>query len=99
LLKEGAILQTDFNYFMGMGQYHRGKLAEAKSYIASVLELQPANMQAQRLFREIDSRLQSGLRFNVLVWRLHRADGLKGIALVGGAALVAGILVAAIVRK
>ena len=62
LLREGAVPEREYHYYMSLCQFNCGELTEAKRHISAVLRLQPANTQAQALLQRIDHQMQTGLR-------------------------------------
>ncbi|KAL8278218.1 hypothetical protein RQP46_009391 [Phenoliferia psychrophenolica] len=69
-------------YFLAVGHYKLGNWSEAKRYNSLLLEKEPTNMQAQSLNGLIDSAVAK--------------EGYVGLAIAGGAATVAGIVLTAL---
>lgn len=65
-------------YYLALGNYKLGNYAEARRYNELLLELEPANLQADSLKGLIDEKVAK--------------EGLVGVAIVGGIAVVAGVL-------
>jgi fission 1 protein len=65
-------------YYLALGNYKLGNYAEARRYNELLLELEPANLQADSLKGLIDDKVAK--------------EGLVGVAIVGGIAVVAGVL-------
>ncbi|KAM0750416.1 mitochondrial fission 1 protein [Meredithblackwellia eburnea MCA 4105] len=69
-------------YFLAVGHYKLGNWSEAKRYNSLLLEKEPTNFQAQSLAGLIDSAVAK--------------EGYVGLALAGGAATVAGLVLTAL---
>ncbi|KAI1629092.1 mitochondria fission 1 protein [Exophiala viscosa] len=65
-------------YYLALGNYKLGNYAEARRYNDLLLDKEPSNLQAGSLRQLIDDKVSR--------------EGLMGIAIVGGAAVVAGIV-------
>ena len=65
-------------YYLALGNYKLGNYAEARRMNESLLNLEPANLQATSLRELIDDKVQK--------------EGLMGVAIVSGAAVAAGII-------
>lgn len=65
-------------YYLGLGNFKLGNYAEARRYNDSLLNIEPANLQAASLRDLIDEKVQR--------------EGLMGVAIVSGAAVAAGII-------
>ena len=71
-------------YYLALGNYKLGNYAEAKRFNDSLLEKEPGNLQASSLQQLIDDKVSK--------------EGLMGMAIIGGAAVVAGIVGGMIMR-
>jgi len=71
-------------YYLALGNYKLGNYAEARRYNDLLLEKEPGNLQAASLRQLIDDKVSK--------------EGLMGIAIIGGAAVVAGIVGGIIMR-
>ncbi|ORY80264.1 hypothetical protein BCR35DRAFT_92777 [Leucosporidium creatinivorum] len=69
-------------YFLAVGHYKLGNYQEAKRYNSLLLEKEPTNIQAQSLNSLIDGAVAK--------------EGYVGLALAGGAATVAGLVLTAL---
>ncbi|ETN45889.1 mitochondria fission 1 protein [Cyphellophora europaea CBS 101466] len=65
-------------YYLALGNYKLGNYAEARRYNDLLMEKEPGNLQAGSLRQLIDDKVSK--------------EGLMGMAIVGGAAVVAGIV-------
>ena len=65
-------------YYLALGNFKLGNYAEARRYNDTLLETEPANMQATSLKSLIDDKVQK--------------EGLMGVAIVGGIAVAAGVV-------
>ncbi|EXJ85350.1 mitochondria fission 1 protein [Capronia coronata CBS 617.96] len=65
-------------YYLALGNYKLGNYAEARRYNDLLLEKEPGNLQAASLRQLIDDKVSR--------------EGLMGVAILGGAAVVAGIV-------
>ncbi|KAJ5702147.1 Mitochondrial fission 1 protein [Penicillium malachiteum] len=65
-------------YYLALGNYKLGNYGEARRYNDLLLEKEPANLQAASLGSLIDDKVAK--------------EGLMGIAIVGGLAVVAGVV-------
>lgn len=65
-------------YYQALGNYKLGNYAEAKRYNELLLDREPANLQATSLRGLIDDKVAK--------------EGLMGVAIVGGLAVMAGIV-------
>lgn len=65
-------------YFLAVGHYKLGEYADARKYNERLLELQPANLQAESLKNLIDDKVAK--------------EGLMGVAILGGVAIAAGVV-------
>ncbi|KZV71569.1 mitochondrial fission 1 protein [Peniophora sp. CONT] len=72
-------------YYLALGYYKMGNYVEAQKFNAILLEKEPSNMQAQSLNGLIDQGV--------------KREGYMGMAIAGGAAAVAAILAASLVRR
>lgn len=64
-------------YYLALGNYKLGNYAEARRYNDLLMEKEPGNLQASSLRTLIDDKVSR--------------EGLVGVAIVGGLAVVAGI--------
>lgn len=71
-------------YYLALGHYRIGDLQKAKKYNDILLSSEPRNMQSQSLKTLIDDKVSK--------------DGFMGMAMVGGVAVIAGVLFAALTR-
>lgn len=71
-------------YYLALGNYKLGNYAEARRYNDLLLEKEPGNLQAGSLRELIDEKVSK--------------EGLMGVAIIGGAAVVAGIVGGMIMR-
>ncbi|CEO60374.1 Mitochondria fission 1 protein [Penicillium brasilianum] len=71
-------------YYLALGNYKLGNYGEARRYNDLLLEKEPANLQAASLGSLIDDKVAK--------------EGLMGIAIVGGFAVVAGVVGSLIVK-
>ncbi|SCZ91331.1 BZ3500_MvSof-1268-A1-R1_Chr1-2g01339 [Microbotryum saponariae] len=69
-------------YFLAVGHYKLGNYPEAKRYNGLLLQKEPSNMQARSLASLIDAAVSK--------------EGYVGLAIAGGAATVAGLLLTAL---
>ena len=65
-------------YYLALGNYKLGSYAEARKYNDLLIEIEPENLQASSLKGLIDEKVQR--------------EGLVGAAIVGGIAVVAGVV-------
>ncbi|EHY54789.1 mitochondrial membrane protein [Exophiala dermatitidis] len=65
-------------YYLALGNYKLGNYAEARRYNDLLLEKEPGNLQAASLRQLIDDKVSR--------------EGLMGVAIIGGVAVVAGIV-------
>ncbi|TGZ83844.1 putative mitochondrial fission protein Tbfis1p [Ascodesmis nigricans] len=65
-------------YYLALGHYRLGNYAEARRYNDTLLENEPGNLQALSLRSLVDEKVAR--------------EGLLGVAIVGGVAVVAGLL-------
>ncbi|KAI9715820.1 MAG: mitochondrial membrane protein [Chrysothrix sp. TS-e1954] len=65
-------------YYLALGNYKLGSYAEARKYNDLLLDIEPENLQATSLKGLIDEKVQR--------------EGLVGAAIVGGIAVVAGVV-------
>ncbi|KIV89155.1 mitochondria fission 1 protein [Exophiala mesophila] len=72
-------------YYLALGNYKLGNYAEARRYNELLMEKEPGNLQASSLQQLIDDKVSR--------------EGLMGVAIVGGAAVVAGIVGGMIMRS
>ncbi|KAJ7504512.1 hypothetical protein B0H11DRAFT_1982740 [Mycena galericulata] len=72
-------------YYLALGHYKMGNFEEAKKFNALLMEKEPTNMQAHSLSQLIDKGVAR--------------EGYIGMALVGGAAAIGTLLVAALIRR
>lgn len=72
-------------YYLALGNYKLGSYGEARRYNELLLDLEPANLQAASLKGLIDDRVAK--------------EGLMGVAIVGGAAVAAGVIGSLIFRS
>jgi len=72
-------------YYLALGQYKMGNFDEARKFNALLLDKEPTNLQAQSLEQLISQGVAK--------------DGYIGMALAGGAAAVATLLIAGLVRR
>ncbi|EXJ79553.1 mitochondria fission 1 protein [Capronia epimyces CBS 606.96] len=71
-------------YYLALGNYKLGNYAEARRYNDLLIEKEPGNLQAASLRQLIDDKVSR--------------EGLMGVAILGGAAVVAGIVGGMIMR-
>ena len=71
-------------YYLALGNYKLGNYAEARRYNDLLMEKEPGNLQASSLGQLIDDKVSK--------------EGLMGVAIIGGAAVVAGIVGGLIMR-
>jgi len=71
-------------YYLALGNYKLGNYAEARRYNDLLLDKEPGNLQAGSLRQLIDDKVAK--------------EGLMGVAIIGGAAVVAGIVGGMIMR-
>lgn len=72
-------------YYLSLGHFKMGNFDEAKRFNALLLEREPQNLQAQSL--------------NQLIEKGVAREGYIGMALMGGAAAVGGVVLAGLMRK
>ncbi|KPI34659.1 Mitochondria fission 1 protein [Cyphellophora attinorum] len=72
-------------YYLALGNYKLGNYAEARRYNDLLLEKEPGNLQASSLRQLIDDKVSK--------------EGLMGMAIVGGAVAVAGIVGGMLMRN
>ncbi|PWN87771.1 mitochondrial fission 1 protein [Acaromyces ingoldii] len=72
-------------YYLSLGHYKMGNFEEAKRFNALLMEREPHNQQAQSL--------------NALIEKGVAREGYIGMALMGGAAAVGGVLIAGLLRR
>ncbi|MCJ1316791.1 mitochondrial membrane protein [Xylographa vitiligo] len=65
-------------YYLALGNFKLGNYAEARRYNESLLQHEPANMQAASLQSLIDDKVAK--------------EGLVGVAIVSGVAIAAGVI-------
>ncbi|CAJ2502148.1 Uu.00g050010.m01.CDS01 [Anthostomella pinea] len=65
-------------YYLALGNYKLGNFGEARRYNDLLLEKEPANLQAADLRRLIDDKVAT--------------EGLKGVAIISGVAIAAGVI-------
>ncbi|KAI1177485.1 mitochondria fission 1 protein [Nemania sp. FL0916] len=65
-------------YYLALGNYKLGNYGEARRYNDLLLEKEPANLQASDLRRLIDDKVTK--------------EGLVGVAIISGVAIVAGVM-------
>ncbi|KAF3025337.1 Tetratricopeptide-like helical [Penicillium mononematosum] len=71
-------------YYLALGNFKLGNYGEARRYNDLLLEKEPANLQAASLGSLIDDKVAK--------------EGLVGVAIVGGLALVAGVVGSLVVK-
>lgn len=71
-------------YYLALGNYKLGNYAEARRYNDLLLDKEPGNLQASSLRQLIDDKVSK--------------EGMMGMAIVGGAAVVAGIVGSMLMR-
>ncbi|KGO74641.1 Tetratricopeptide-like helical [Penicillium italicum] len=71
-------------YYLGLGNFKLGNYGEARRYNDLLLEKEPANLQAASLGSLIDDKVAK--------------EGLVGVAIVGGLALVAGVIGSLVIK-
>ncbi|PWN32305.1 mitochondrial fission 1 protein [Meira miltonrushii] len=72
-------------YYLSLGHYKMGNYEEAKRFNALLMEREPHNQQAQSL--------------NQLIEKGVAREGYIGMALMGGAAAVGGVILAGLMRR
>ncbi|KAI9509120.1 hypothetical protein F5148DRAFT_1189857 [Russula earlei] len=72
-------------YYLALGHYKMGNLAEAKSFNSRLLEREPTNLQALSLDALIDNAV--------------KREGYIGMAIAGGAAALGTLLLAGLIRR
>lgn len=72
-------------FYLALGNYKLGNYGEARRYNDMLLEREPGNLQAQDLRRLIDDRVAR--------------EGLMGVAIVSGIAVVAGVVGGVLLRN
>ncbi|EFX03210.1 mitochondrial membrane fission protein [Grosmannia clavigera kw1407] len=72
-------------YYLALGNYKLGNYAEARRYNDLLLDKEPTNQQASNLNTLIDDRVQK--------------EGLVGVAIVSGIAVVAGVVGGVLLRN
>ncbi|BFZ59426.1 Mitochondrial fission 1 protein [Saitoella coloradoensis] len=72
-------------YYLALGHYKLGNYVEARRYNEQLLHKEPRNMQAASLMSLIDDRVAK--------------EGYVGIAIVGGAIAVGGLLLGTLFKK
>ncbi|CAK7567763.1 MAG: Mitochondrial fission 1 protein [Sporothrix epigloea] len=72
-------------YYLALGNYKLGNYAEARRYNELLLEKEPTNQQASNLNTLIDDKVQK--------------EGLVGVAIVSGIAVVAGVVGGVLLRN
>ncbi|WFC96010.1 mitochondrial membrane protein [Malassezia brasiliensis] len=72
-------------YYLSVGHYKLSNFDEAKRFNSLLLEREPTNLQAQSL--------------NALIEKGIAREGYIGMALLGGAATIAGVLVTSLLRR
>ncbi|KIH94760.1 mitochondria fission 1 protein [Sporothrix brasiliensis 5110] len=72
-------------YYLALGNYKLGNYAEARRYNDLLLEKEPTNQQASNLNTLIDDKVQK--------------EGLVGVAIVSGIAVVAGVVGGVLLRN
>jgi len=65
-------------YYLALGNFKLGNYAEARRYNDSLLNIEPANLQAASLRGLIDDKVAK--------------EGMVGVAIVGGVAIAAGVI-------
>lgn len=65
-------------YYLALGNYKLGNYAEARRYNDKLLEKEPGNLQGGSLQQLIDDKVSK--------------EGMVGMAILGGAAVVAGVV-------
>ncbi|XP_057300863.1 mitochondrial fission 1 protein-like isoform X2 [Hydractinia symbiolongicarpus] len=89
LLLEGLcasnVDQRDYLFFISTGYYKLAEYSKALKYVKRLLIIEPSNHQAKDLENSIEKKMKS--------------DGILGMAMVGGAALVAALVGAAFVKR
>ncbi|RKF64061.1 Mitochondrial fission 1 protein [Erysiphe neolycopersici] len=65
-------------YYLALGHYKLGVYSEARKYNSLLLEKEPGNLQADRLRGLIDDKVTK--------------EGLMGVAIISGVAVVAGVI-------
>ncbi|KAJ5164112.1 Tetratricopeptide-like helical [Penicillium cf. griseofulvum] len=71
-------------YYLALGNFKLGNYGEARRYNDLLLEKEPANLQAASLGSLIDDKVAK--------------EGLVGVAIVGGLALVAGVVGSLVIK-
>lgn len=71
-------------YYLGLGNYKLGNYAEARKFNDRLLDLEEGNLQAASLRQLIDNKVSQ--------------EGMMGMAIIGGAAVVAGIVGGMVMR-
>ncbi|KAF2860466.1 mitochondrial fission 1 protein [Piedraia hortae CBS 480.64] len=71
-------------YYLALGNYKLGNYAEARRYNDSLMEIEPANMQARSLKQLIEDKVAR--------------EGMMGMAIVGGLAAAAAVGVGMLVK-
>ncbi|RKO96632.1 hypothetical protein CXG81DRAFT_9379 [Caulochytrium protostelioides] len=82
IYRENPQRRRECLYYLALGQYKLGNYREARRFNETLLQIEQANPQALSLRRLIDEKV--------------RADGLVGMAIVGGVVATAGVIAAAI---
>lgn len=72
-------------YYLSLGHYKMGNFDEARRFNTLLIEREPNNLQAQSL--------------NQLIEKGVAREGYFGMAIIGGAAAVAGIAIAGLMRR
>lgn len=71
-------------YYLALGNYRLSNYGEARRYNDLLLDLEPGNLQAASLRTLIDDKVSK--------------EGLVGVAILGGVALVAGVIGGMVVK-
>ena len=72
-------------YYLALGNYRLAMYAEARRYNDRLLDLEPKNKQAERLRQLIDDKVLQ--------------EGRVGLAILGGVAIVAGVVGSLLFKK
>jgi hypothetical protein len=85
MYKDSPERRRECIYYLALGQFKLGNYTDARKYNNVLLEHEPTNMQAMSLKSLIDDRVAK--------------DGYIGIAIVGSAIALGGILIGSIARS
>lgn len=85
IYQKSAERKRECLYYLGIGYYKMGEYMLARKHIEQLLTVEPSNAQAQSLMQLVDNKVAR--------------DGFIGLAMSGGAVALAGIVLAAVLKR